>query len=90
MWARNLHTMATSLLSAFSAANLELYRHPGLIRDLKRLTIIEKTYGFKLESTRDASGHADTATALAIALPHATKRAERRAGPGSDGRAPFG
>jgi phage terminase large subunit-like protein len=72
---QNLNLMATSLLSAFQSNNIELYRHDRLIRDLKRLVIVEKSYGFRLEATRDSSGHADTATALAIALPHATRRA---------------
>ena len=71
---RHRNDMATALLAAFSSGNIRLYRHPALIRDLKRLTIVEKAYGFKLESTRDASGHADTAIALAMALVHATKR----------------
>ena len=42
-----------------------------MLTDLSRLTIVEKSYGFRLESVRDADGHADTATALAIALPTA-------------------
>ncbi len=37
-----------------------------------RLTIVERQFGFKLEAAHDAlSGHADTAFALAIALPAA-------------------
>jgi hypothetical protein len=72
---QNLNKMATALLEAFNNRNIDLYRDEKLIKDLKRLTIVEKPYGFKLESTRDTSGHADSATAMAIALPYANKRA---------------
>jgi hypothetical protein len=66
---RNLHTMAETLIELFNARAIDLYDDPALIRDLGRLSIAEKPYGFRLEAVADASGHADRATALAIALP---------------------
>jgi hypothetical protein len=77
---KNLDQMASTLLEVFRNRRIDI---PGkladgiderddpfrrLVRDLLRLTIVEKSFGFKLESTRDEEGHADTATALAIAL----------------------
>ncbi|MCA9248391.1 MAG: terminase [Planctomycetales bacterium] len=71
----NLHRMATAMLEAFEGRKIDLYPDKRLLRDLRRLTIVEKRFGFKLESTRDSEGHADTAIALAMALPHATRTA---------------
>ena len=51
-----------------------MYGHRALVADLSRLTIVEKSYGYKLEAVRNESGHADLATALAIALPIAVER----------------
>jgi hypothetical protein len=44
------------------------------VADLGRLTIVEKSYGYRLEAVRDEHGHADLATALAIALPIAVEQ----------------
>jgi len=65
----NLNTMASTLLDVFRSRRIELYDCPQLIADLRRLNIEEKSYGFRLAATRDENGHADLATALAIALP---------------------
>ena len=70
---KNLNLMATTLLEVFQSGRIELYEHKRLIRDLGRLRIVEKSFGHKLEATRDENGHADTAIALAIALPAATE-----------------
>lgn len=91
----NLNLMASTLLDVFRSRRLELYDHPALIADLGRLTIEEKSYGHRLSATRNESGHADLATALAIALPLAVDRAGKPAfvirpmfGPGSTGYSP--
>lgn len=70
----NLNLMASTLLEIFRSHRLELYNHPELIADLGRLTIEEKSYGHRLSATHNESGHADLATALAIALPIAVER----------------
>jgi len=63
--------MARDLLSAFRGGQIEMYNNPQLINDLSRLTIAEKSFGYKLEAASDEEGHADRAVALAIALPQA-------------------
>ena len=75
---KNLNIMASTLLDVFNMRMIELYNDERLIRDLQRLNIVEKSYGYKLESTRDADGHADRATALAIVLPAALLRAHQK------------
>jgi len=67
----NCNTMARDLLSAFRGGQIEMYNNPQLINDLSRLTIAEKSFGYKLEAASDEEGHADRAVALAIALPQA-------------------
>lgn len=66
---KQLNEMASCLLQTFRERSVVLYDDHRLIRDLLRLVIVEKSYGVRLESVRDAEGHADTATAFAIALP---------------------
>ncbi len=70
---KNCDAMATSLLDAFSNRRIDLYRDPALIRDLGKLSIVERQKGFKLEATRDEYGHCDRATALAMLLPWANE-----------------
>lgn len=70
---KHLNVMASTLLEVFRSHRLRLYPHPQLISDLGRLSIVEKSYGHRLEATKDQNGHADTATALAIALPIAVE-----------------
>ncbi len=65
---RTLNELASTLLEQFRSRNLDLYDDAELIRDLGRLSIIEKSYGHRLESTRNADGHADRATALSLAM----------------------
>jgi hypothetical protein len=65
---KNLDMMATLLVDAFRMSRLWLYDDDHLINDLKKLVLTERTYGFRLEATRDATGHADVATALVISL----------------------
>lgn len=64
-----LNLMASTLLDVFRSRRIELFDCPQLISDLRRLTIEEKSYGYRLSATRDDTGHADLATSLAVALP---------------------
>jgi hypothetical protein len=73
---KNLDLMARELLRGFRGRSLDLYRDDDLIRDLHRLTILEKRYGFKLEAVSDEHGHADRAIAGVIALPLAMEVAD--------------
>jgi len=63
-----LPAMAAEVLSAFNDRTIELYPDVDLLADLAKLRVVERSYGVRLESPRDARGHGDTATALAIAL----------------------
>ena len=74
---KNLNVMASTLLDAFRSGRLDLYRDDALMRDLSRLTIVQRSFGFKLEASRDAKGHADRGIALAIALPAAVELASK-------------
>lgn len=66
---KNRDEMARTLMCVFRHRMLELYHEPLLMADLAKLSIVEKPYGLKLTAVRDETGHADRATALAIALP---------------------
>jgi len=72
---KNLNLMASTMLDVFRSRRLEMYDIPRLVADLSRLTIEEKSYGYRLSATRDENGHADLATALAISLPLAIDEA---------------
>ena len=73
---KNLTLMASHVLQSFSGRKIDLYADDDLRRDLLRLMIVEKPYGYKLESCHDEHGHADRAIAMAIALPAASQVSE--------------
>ncbi len=78
---KNLSVMASKLIETFRAGQIDLYRDEQLIRDLSRLTIVERSFGYKLEAAPDSeNGHADLAFALAIALPGAVDLVPRQLG----------
>ena len=68
---KNLTEMASALKQAVESHVLELFDEPdGSLRgDFDKFKIVEKSYGYKIEATRDDKGHADVGTALVIALP---------------------
>lgn len=63
-----LKNMASATSDAFSETRLSLFPDEGLIRELKSLRIVERNYGFRLQSTRNEFGHGDRSTALSLAL----------------------
>lgn len=73
----NLKSMAMATLDAFTNREIELYDDATLLADLRNLRVVERSYGFRLESPRTNSGngtrHGDTATALSLAL-HIARR----------------
>ena len=75
---KGLDLMASTLLDVFRSRRFDMYEHKRLLDDLGRLSIVEKTYGYKLEAVRDDTGHADVATALAVCLPTAMEFMKRR------------
>lgn len=71
----NCHKMASAILEVFRSRRIDLFDESQLLRDLSRLRIVEKSFGWKLEAPHDGEGHADSAFALAIALPAAVELA---------------
>ena len=65
----NLNAMAVAVLEVFRERRLSLYPDAALMRDLGKLRIVERSFGYKLEAARDEYGHCDRAMAFAIALP---------------------
>ena len=70
----NLQTMASAVLESFNEGTIDLYNDKNLIADLRRLRVVEKSYGVRLASPHTKSGdgpgsaHGDVATALSLAL----------------------
>lgn len=64
---------AVALLEAFNTRSIALYDWAPLISDLRRLRVEERSYGFRLVSSRGVEGHGDRATALSGALALARK-----------------
>ena len=64
----NLQRMATILIEAFNDRRVELFENADLRRDLIRLRVEERPYGFRLTSPRDETGHGDLATAFSLAM----------------------
>lgn len=90
---KNLQAIATAVIEAFNDRRIELYEDPDLHRDLTRLRVEERQYGFRLTSPRDEYGHGDLGTAFSLAMLAASELAGRRivrlqAGDGGDG-SPF-
>lgn len=77
--AANLSLMATTIMQAFRQKQIELYNDPQLLADVAKLSIEERGFSHcKLVAPSDReTGHADTAMALAIALPAAIAAASR-------------
>ncbi len=74
-----LQEMAVATLDSFREQRLDIFDHADLIADLKHLRVVEKSYGYRLQSPRSATrGHGDASQALSIAL-----RAARRLQVGS-------
>lgn len=77
----NLDAMASEFLEQFNSRNVDLYNEPELLADLEKMSVIEKSYGHRLDASRSGEeGHADRATGLAIAILGA-KRFDQASGP---------
>jgi len=78
--ASNCNLMAETLLDIFKSKIVDLYEDPDLIRDLRRVNIVSRAWGYKLEPPVDGRGHGDTALAFAICAPFAVTMANASAG----------
>ncbi len=66
--AANLREQATLTIEHFGDRRLQLYECEPLHRDLMKLRVEEKSYGIRLTSPRDETGHGDTFSAFSVAL----------------------
>ena len=72
---KTLPEMADGLKQVVDQGVLKAYddMNGTLRRDLGKLTIEEKPYGYRLTAVSDETGHADVGTALMITIPRAVK-----------------
>jgi hypothetical protein len=75
---KNLQQMATVVIEAFNDRRLELYEEADLKKDLSRLRVEERQFGFRLTSPRDELGHGDMGTAFTLALLAASELAAKK------------
>lgn len=66
--AANLRLQASLTIESFQDHRFRLYDCEPLRRDLTKLRVEEKSYGFRLVSPRDGEGHGDTFSAFALSL----------------------
>ena len=64
----NLQRIATVMRKAFSDRGLDLYKDPDLERYIRRLRNVEGSYGFRLESPKDSTGHDDAGSTFQYAM----------------------
>ena len=64
----NLRLQASLTIESFQDRRFKFYDCEPLRRDLHKLRVEEKSYGFRLTSPRDGEGHGDTFSAFALAL----------------------
>jgi len=74
----NHQRIATTLIEAFNDRRVDLYEDENLKRDLRRLRVEERAYGFRLVAPRDESGHGDLGTAFSLAILAASDKAGKR------------
>lgn len=64
----NLREQASLTIEYFGDRRFQLYDYPPLRHDLSQLQATEKSYGVRLTSPEDETGHGDTFSAFALAL----------------------
>lgn len=74
----NLQRIATATIEAFNDGRVSLYENADLRRDLTRLRVEERPYGFRLVSPHDELGHGDLGTAFTLALLAASELSARK------------
>jgi hypothetical protein len=75
---KTLQAIATAVIEAFNDRRLELFEDADLRRDLSRLRIEERQYGFRLVSPEDEHGHGDLGTAFCLATLAASELAGKK------------
>ena len=74
----NLRDQASLLIESAQDRRFQLYPCRELRYDLEHLRVEEKSYGFRLTSPRDETGHGDSASAFTLALTSAHAIAGRK------------
>lgn len=89
---QNWTKLTQALFSLFKDRRIRLFRHPELVKELLSVSIVEKSYGFRLD--HDSGQHDDCVVALGMASMSALTKQVKRAGTwGRDrglGRGPLG
>lgn len=63
----NKHRMALAAIESFRFRRVDLYPHEGLLRDLRRTSIVERAGRIGFELPRDEYGHGDVGSAFLMA-----------------------
>lgn len=71
--------LTMNLLGLFKDRRVRLYQHDGLIRELQTVSIVEQSYGYKLQNSK-AGTHDDMVVSLAMASLKAMEGAESTCG----------
>lgn len=66
--AANLRAQATLVIETFNDRRFEAFHCEPLRQDLYKLRVEEKSYGIRLTSPKDETGHGDTFSAFSLAL----------------------
>lgn len=74
----NLQKMATTVIEAFNDRRVDCFDDADLRRDLRRMRVEERSYGFRLVSPRDEHGHGDVGSAFCLAMLAATELAAKK------------
>lgn len=64
----NLRAQASLCIEFFNDRRVEFYPCPEMERDLRKLRVVEKNNGVRLESPRDGDGHGDLVASWLLAL----------------------
>lgn len=64
----NLQDIASTLIETLTSRIIDIWTDNSLLLELKQLRIVEKSYGFRLDTQRTQNGHGDRGTALALAV----------------------
>jgi Phage Terminase len=75
---QNLQRIATAVIECFNDGRITLYEDADLRRDLTRLRVEERPYGFRLVSPHDELGHGDLGTAFSLAMLAASELAAKK------------
>jgi hypothetical protein len=65
---KNLQAIASITIESFTDRRIDLFDYETLRQDLRKLRVEERSYGYRLVSPRDETGHGDLVSAFGLAL----------------------